>query len=398
MSLLKSDRCKHCKTHRGYRFCQRIGGGICWHDCNVLRVDFGCPEGCKYSLKKTEQFQLKTNADSQTEYRDLLRRQMNIWIETPQELLDGDVPADLAETPEGRRRLQTLLDGFPGSDVVPMAYLYKKLRLDASKLMAAAKNPEDVAVLFVKKCIVQDWDGAMELLSLAPHLQDPVYQTRYREMLANNKTIARFKEYDIISSAMSEEKNRILVHFEMNGKYDLTIGLVLVDGQWLVAGKILGKPEIYNGENEAIQQVALMLSKNDLGNVFPLLKKYSEIYVDSADFQYYWGLYYTFSHQEKKARMFMLNASTLDPTFVEALYNYAYMLHAAGELDEAETRYRKILSIDPEEPKTLNNLASICMEDKRLDEARELYKKCLALRPDFEIAQKNLEKLEELEN
>lgn len=94
----------------------------------------------------------------------------------------------------------------------------------------------------------------------------------------------------------------------------------------------------------------------------------------------------------------MLNASTLDPTFVEALYNYAYMLHAAGELDEAETRYRKILSIDPEEPKTLNNLASICMEDKRLDEARELYKKCLALRPDFEIAQKNLEKLEELEN
>lgn len=396
MNLFKSDRCKACKTNRGYRFCPRLGGGVCWHDCNILRVDGTCPSSCKYALQEGDGFQLKTNADSQTEYRDLLMRQMDRWMQTPQPLLDAEVPALLTETEAGRARLKQLLDQFPRSEVVPIKHLYAKCKLDASHVIDEAENPEDVAVLYVQNLITQEWDAAVAQTAIASHLKDAVYGARYTERLKGNKTIAKFKTADLISSAMTEQKDRILVHFEMNGRYDLTIGLSKLPEGWRVVGKILGKPELYNGENEAIRQVALLLSKNDLGNVFPLLKKYSEIYVDSADFQYYWGLYYTFSRQDKKARDFMLSAATLDPGFVEAVYNYAYLLHAAGELAEAEQRYREILEKAPEEPKTLNNLASICMEDGRLDEAEALYARCLKAQPDFEAAQQNLEKLKTL--
>lgn len=393
MNLFKSDRCKACKTNRGYRFCARIGGGICWHDCNTLRVDGTCPSSCKYTLQESKGFQLKTNADSQTEYRDLLMRQMDRWLHTPQPMLNEKVPALMAETDDGRAELKQLLDRFPRSEVVPVKYLYSKCNIDASNVMDEVENPENRAVQYVQHLITQEWDAAVSETAIASHLKDAVYRARYLERLKSNKTIVRFKSADLISSAMTEKKDRILVHFEMNGRYDLTIGLSKLPEGWRVVGKILGKPELFNGENEAIRQVALLLSKNDLGNVFPLLKKYSEIYVDSADFQYYWGLYYTFSRQDKKARDFMLTAATLDPGFVEAVYNYAYLLHAAGELTEAEQRYREILEKAPEEPKTLNNLASICMEDGRLDEAEKLYTRCLKVQPDFEAAQQNLEKL-----
>jgi len=86
----------------------------------------------------------------------------------------------------------------------------------------------------------------------------------------------------------------------------------------------------------------------------------------------------------------------LDPTFVEAKYNYAYIQHSNGDLEKAINLYYEILKEAPNEPKTLNNLASILIDKKKYEEAEKLLKKCIENNSKFEIAQQNLERLEKL--
>nr|MDA3814134.1 hypothetical protein [Candidatus Cloacimonadota bacterium] len=140
----------------------------------------------------------------------------------------------------------------------------------------------------------------------------------------------------------------------------------------------------------------ILLSKNESTKANELLSKYSNIYSSSSDFEYYWGLYYSFAKNQKKAEYHFLQAMILDPTFVEAKYNYAFIQHSNGELEIAKKLYYEILEEAPNEPKTLNNLASILIDEKKYVEAGELLNKCIKNNPDFEIAQQNLERLEKL--
>ena len=70
------------------------------------------------------------------------------------------------------------------------------------------------------------------------------------------------------------------------------------------------------------------------------------------------------------------------------------MLHAEKKIEEAKILYREILKSAPEEPKTLNNLASILIDEKEFETAKKLLEKCLKVAPEFEIAKKNLERIE----
>ncbi|MCK4695869.1 MAG: hypothetical protein KAT74_08910, partial [Candidatus Cloacimonetes bacterium] len=312
MSLFKSDRCKICKTHRGNRFCVRIGKDICWFCCNERRVDFKCPEDCKYSLRKEENktglFHYKTNADSQAEFFDLIKSEIKIWIRKPQQIFEGKIPIQMAETKKGREEIEKFFDQFPFEKIQPLSYLISELKLTNLKVKSQKKNYEDIAGEFLDKIIEQDWEDTVSFLLNKENYKNQDYKKNYIKRISSNKIIKKITEYNLISSALSEDKKQALVFFEINGKYDMTVVLKAITDSWKVSAKFFGKPEIYNGENEAIQQVAVLLSKNELTKAFELLKKYSEIYIDSADFQYYWGLYHTFSQNSIKARQFFLNA------------------------------------------------------------------------------------------
>ena len=400
MSLFKTDRCKICKTYRGHRFCLRIGKDICWHCCNEKRVDFKCPEDCKYSLRKEENkkglFQYKTNADSQAEFFDLIKNEIKIWIRKPQQIFEGKIPIQMVETKEGREEIEKFFDQFPIEKLQSLSYLISELKLTNLKVITQKKNYEDIAGEFLDKIIEQSWEETVSFLMNKENYKNQDYKKNYIKRISSNKIIKKITEYDLISSALSEDKKQALVFFEINGKYDMTVVLKAIKDSWKVSAKFFGKPELFNGENEAIQQVAVLLSKNELTKAFELLKKYSEIYVDSADFQYYWGLYYTFSQNSTKARKFFLNAVEIDPTFIEAKYNYAFVLHSENNIEQAKNLYKEIMEASPKEVKTLNNLASIYIDEQNLEEAKKLLEKCLEINKDYEVARKNLDRVNKL--
>jgi len=398
MNLFKTDRCKICKTKIGTRFCMRKGFDICWEDCNILRVDEKCPKECEYHLQSSEIMQLKGKSDSQMEYIDLLKKQMALWITKPQKIFNDQIPISMAESSEGKKKIEQFLNQFKINPIVPLNYLKERLSLDNLKVDSTPKTYEDHALEFMQHLYTNEWGKVTSFMSNNDYWKLYDLNDKFVTRIAANKVIKKINSFDLISSALTKEKDQALVYFNINNKYDLTINLNLINNNWKVQSIIIGKPELFNSESEAIQQVAILLSKNETTKVFDLLKKYSNIYITSSDFEYYWGLYYTFNKNQKKAEQHFLQAMILDPAFVEAKYNYAFIQHSNGDLEIAIKLYNEILEEAPNEPKTLNNLASILIDDKNYKEAEKLLKKCIKANPDFEIAQQNLERLEKLLN
>ncbi len=393
MSFFKTERCKICKARRGHRFCLRLANNICWQDCNKLRVDLKCPEECGYTLQQQDSFQIKTKADSQMEYIDLLKNQIDKWVSTPQKVFNDQIPLQMIETENGKKKIISFLNQFKAHPLVPLSYLKEKLSLDNLKVFSHDKSYEDIAVEFLTKIVLHEWENSTNFLLNSRLYENEEYLTNYIQRLSNNKILSKMTEFDLISSASTKQSDQALVHFEINRKYDLTLNLKKIDKGWKIVSKIFGKPELYNSEKEAIQQVAVLLSKNQLGNVYELLKKYSDIYADSADFQYYWGLYYSFSKNNKKAEKHLFSAVEIDPDFTEAKGLYATILLQNNQSEKAKSLYLEIIKQNPKELKSMNNLASIYIEEGDKDKARELLERCLKIDPNFEYAKKNLEKI-----
>ena len=400
--FLKNNKCKICKTRRATRFCMRSGKEICWHDCNILRVDMKCNANCKYSLKQSEEselFSLKTNADSNAEYRDLLKKQIDKWVMIPQEVLSNQSPQNISETEEGKKQLMEFFRQFQINELVPLTYLYKKLSLSYPKELNQPKEDQEfVANKYMEQLIAQDWEATIALLYLNEQYNDPKYKENYLQRLSKHKIVKKIVEFDLISSGMNKEQTQALVYFDVNSKYNLTLLMRKRGEEWKVGAKIFGKPENYTRENEAVKQVAGLLSKNQLAHAHDTLKKFSMIFSDSADFQYYWGFYYLLSSMEKKAQPFLFNAIVIEPGFFDAKALYATTLITDKNYTEAKKLYAEILEIYPQEIKSMNNLASIYLEERDFDRAEELLKKCLKIEPNFEYAQKNMERLKEFRN
>ena len=393
MGFFKTDRCKICKERRGHRFCLRLANNICWHDCNKLRIDFKCPEECSYKLQQQDSFQIKTKTDSQMEYIDLLKKQIDKWISSSQKVFNDLIPLQMIETENGKKKIISFLNQFKAHPLVPLSYLKERLSLDDLKVYSHKKSFEDIAMEFLTTIVLHEWENSTNFLLNSELYVNKEYLTNYIQRLSSNNILTKMTEFDLISSASTKKNDQALVCFEVNIKYDLTLNLKKLDNNWKIVSKIFGKPELYNSEKEAIQQVAVLLSKNQLGNVYELLKKYSDIYADSADFQYYWGLYYSFSKNNKKAEKHLLNAVEIDPDFTEAKGLYATILLQNNKSERAKTLYLEIIQKNPKELKSMNNLASIYIEEGDKDKAREFLVKCLTIDPNFVYAKKNLEKI-----
>jgi len=374
----------------------RKGFDICWEDCNILRVDEKCPKECEYNLQSSEMMQIKAKSDSQIEYIDLLKKQMALWINKPQKIFNDQLPITMAESREGKKQIEKFLNQFKINSIVPLKYLKERLSLDDLKVNSSHKSCEDHALIFMQYLYTNEWEKVFSFMSNDEYWKSHDLSDKFITRIASNSVIKKINSFDLISSALTKEKDQALVYFDINNKYDLTINLRLIMDNWRVQSLIIGKPELFNSESEAIQQVAILLSKNETSKTYELLQKYSNIYITSSDFEYYWGLYYTFMKKQSKAEHHFLQSLILDPAFVEAKYNYAFIQHSNGKLEIAKKYYYEILKEAPNEPKTLNNLASILIDEKKYAEAGELLNKCIKSNPDFEVAQQNLERLEKL--
>ncbi len=78
----------------------------------------------------------------------------------------------------------------------------------------------------------------------------------------------------------------------------------------------------------------------------------------------------------------------LNPKDAEAYYNLGIVMQDLGKLDEAETVYKKAITLKPDH-KAHNNLGIVMQDLRRLDEAEANYKKAIAMKPDFVQAIKN---------
>jgi len=172
----------------------------------------------------------------------------------------------------------------------------------------------------------------------------------------------------------------------------LSIVLKFINNKWLVEKKVFGESGTVLAENEAIQRAANYFTKQKFGSGYKDLKKSLKVYVDSADLHYYMGIYYTTKGKIEKAKKYYFDAMELDPDFIEAKYNYAFLFQAEGKMSKAKLLYEEILK-KKQDLKTLNNLAVIYEHDGDIEDANIILKKALEINPDFELAQKNMERV-----
>jgi tetratricopeptide (TPR) repeat protein len=107
-------------------------------------------------------------------------------------------------------------------------------------------------------------------------------------------------------------------------------------------------------------------------------------------------MYYILDKRNQQALQHFLNAVELDPNFLEAKYNLAYLNQIQKEFKKAKALYKEILEVNAKEIKSLNNLAWIYIEEGRNTDAKELLEKCLQIDPEFELAKENLKRINEL--
>ncbi len=400
MSIFKGTKCEICRDRRKQRFCLRRGKEICWECCNKLRYDRECPEECRYSLKGGDGLSTsRTNADSLTEYRGLITNLMDLWIRMPQEILNGAVPQELTRTKEGKQKIINYFNRIGVNAIYNIKYLKSKLELTELNIQHEKESYEDMGNRYLSNLLAGEIESALKIHIRCEEISsEEEWKADYIEHQQKDEVLKRMRDFRIISSALSENKTEALIFYDINGKYDLSLKLIKQDDCWFVSSHYNGKMEIVNGENEALKQIAVLISRNEQGQTEDLLKKYLSLYPDSSDLHYYQGVLFSIKGKGALAKNSFLRAVRLDPEFVEALYNYALQLHLEDDKAKATQYYQRVLSIEPDNLKSLNNMAAILIDTGKYEEAEKYLMRCSAIEPEYEPYQANLKRLEEKKN
>lgn len=388
MSLLSKNRCKLCKEEKAVRECARIGKNICWHCCNSMRFDMKCPATCAYHLPQTESLEFNIKADSIEEANDLVLRLFDIWTMKIHPEIGELSPLELSLTEEGRETLEKYFSKIRFLDTLPINKMRQKLHL--SKIEIPTINTFETFAINVMNLITEkDWDNFLQHYYHQEELQSEENKTLF--LKRNKKFIAfkKIKHFSLVSSSLNKEAKEALVHFDINRKADITLNVIQVGEQWKLKSRIIGDPQLFYGEDTAIKHIATMLSKNEMETVFNLCQRYSTIYPDSADIEYYWGLYHSISQNIKEAKKHFEISYILDPTFAEPLYNIGFIHQVEKKNELARKIYDRVLELDPTEVKTINNLAILHIEKQEWKQALKYLEKCIEINPDYDIAQKN---------
>jgi len=206
MKIFKKKKCKICKTKTGTRFCMRKGFDICWEDCNILRVDEQCPNECEYHLQSSEIMQLKGKSDSQMEYIDLLKKQMALWITKPQKIFNDQIPITMAESSEGKEKIEEFLNQFKINPIVPLNYLKERLSLDELKVDSTPKTYEDQALEFMQHLYTNEWEKVTSFMINNEYWQSNKLNDKFVARIAANKVIKKISSFDLISYLIAKVK------------------------------------------------------------------------------------------------------------------------------------------------------------------------------------------------
>ena len=395
--IFQPKRCQKCTIHKATRTCPKLKKEIGFHCCNEIRVQMACPPDCKYAIKSThdqKNLQLNNYSESIAEQQELLDLYLAKWIKTENSLFENKTPKAFAETDEGKKKIDDFLSKHEGKLKNALSYNFVREELGIPLKEKSDYSHEDVAMKYLQLSKDLEYDTIFPMLLHHEIYKDETFRKNYMRRNLELKAFKALKEFDLIRSALSKEQDQAIVEFEINGKYPLCIVLQKIDGTWFVKEKVFGESGMVLSESEFIQRVGYKYAQRDFSGAFSDLKKYSKVFPDSADFYYYFGIYYSTKGKVEKAKEAFFNAMELDPEFIEAKYNYAFLFQAEGKMDKARDIYEEILE-QKEEPKTLNNLAVIYEQDERLEQAYVLLKKALELDKEFELAKKNLERINE---
>lgn len=339
---------------------------------------------------------MQSKTDSIEEYLFLNSKLLERWMMQPCSELDNEVPYLLKETELGKELLKNFLKSLTLNPYM-LKEINHRLHLDFEvPFIQTNETPEDVCRRWLEAVILQDFNTISFLMDVQHQYQQTSLVQSLQKRFIANKLLRRLTSFDVISSGLSSDQQEAFCHYEIQNKADLTLILVFKDNAWKIKNILFAEPQLINAETEAIRHVAWKLSQNDLGNAYESLRKYSEIYFNSSDFQYYWGVYFSMSGNFEKAEEHFSFAIEIEPDLIEALYNLAYIKQTKNELFEATALYNRVLELNPEEIKSLNNLATILISNKAYDKAKQLLDQVLELQPEFELAKKNLERLNEL--
>jgi len=359
-----------------------------------------CPKDCKFVLKSTQDknsLQLNNYSESISEQQELLDLHLKKWLKTENPIFENKTPKSYAETDAGKGKINSFLKKHEQALKGALSYNYVREQLGIPLKEKAQKTHEDVANRFMELIINYDYEKTLPLLVHREVYKNEYFKQNYLKRNLSIKAFKAIKEFDLIRSALSKEQDRAIVEFEINGKYPLSLVMQKLNGQWFIKEKVFGESGMVLSESEFVQRIAYNYAQQHFDKAYNDLKKYLQVFPDSADLHYYFGIYYSTKGKIEKAKEAFFNAMEFDPEFIEAKYNYAFLFQAEGNMEKARELYEDILE-QKEEKKTLNNLAVIYEQDGQLEQALVLLKKALELDPNFELAQKNFERINEKKN
>ncbi len=102
------------------------------------------------------------------------------------------------------------------------------------------------------------------------------------------------------------------------------------------------------------------------------------------------------AHQKEQAIEYYHKILNIDPTRTDILFSLSFIYYSIGNLDEAEIKTNKILTIDPENANAQYNLGAISAGKGNREKAKEIWMKITEQHPDKEVgikAKKSIEKL-----
>lgn len=393
--IFQPTRCKICHDHRATRKCVKIKKKICFRCCNEIRIKMDCPQNCKFALKQDSDKQnllLRNFSESAEEQQHLTDLALHEWAKTKNPQFDNKSPLEFSKTDSGKKKLKAFFRKHERNLRSQISYNGVKELLSIPIEEKRNPNHEDVAKKFLALCADYDYEKTIPLLVNHEQYDDKKLKSNYIRRIASLKKMKALKEFDLIRSALSQYQDEATVEFEINGKYLLTLFLKKSNRKWMVQRKIFGQTGLILSEKDYVRQVANIFAQQNFKQAYKEILKWLKIFPDSPDMHYYLGVYFSTEGNLEKARNSFLNSMELDPNFIEAKYNYAFMFQAEGKMSEAKKIYEEIL-LEKEDVKTLNNLAVIYEHDGEIGDAHTLLKKALKLEPNFEAAQKNMERV-----
>jgi len=398
--IFQPKRCQICNKHKATRKCPKTRRQICFHCCNEIRIKLECPKDCKYALKSTQDknsLQLNNYSESVAEQQGLLDLHLKKWLKIENPIFENKTPKNYAETETGKKKIDSFLNKHEQALKGALSYNYVREQLGIPLKEKANKTHEDVANHFMELVINYDHEETLPLFSHHELYKTEGFKQNYLKRNLAIKAFKAIREFDLIRSALSKEQDQAIVEFEINGKYPLSLVLQKMNARWFIKEKVFGESGMVLSENEFIQRIAYNYAQQNFEKAYKDLKKYMQVFPDSANLHYYFGIYYSTKGKIEKAKEHFFNAMELDPEFTEAKYNYAFLFQAEGNIEKCRELYEEIIEQN-EEKKTLNNLAVIYENDGQLEQALVLLKKALELDPNFELAQKNVERINEKKN